>query len=289
VDAAYKAADTALGGRIDGVVSNLATEVAAREKLDEDLKKLIADETSRAQTAEKANADEIARVNNVLELAVNNNTEGMDSIKELATWVEEHGSAASEMVANIQDNADAIAQEIEDRETAITSVNSAIDSANGKINGLDGRMGTAEGKITNLETAANAVAGQISTAVDAEKVRAEAAEKKLTDDLQAEVAARTNAVNAINANIGTVPDGKNLVGMISAAEAAAKADAEGKISPLAARVKVIEDDYLKAADKTELNGLITAEASARESGDAATLQAAKDYTDSALTWNSWNT
>jgi hypothetical protein len=76
--------------------------------------------------------------------------------------------------------------------------------------------------------------------------------------------------------------------MISAAEAAAKADANSKINPLAARVKTIEDDYLTEADKTELKGLITAEASARESGDAATLQAAKNYTDSKLTWNSWN-
>lgn len=288
MDAAYKAADTALGGRIDVVAGNLATEVAAREKLDTDLRALITAEETRAQNAEKANADEIARVDAALKLAVENNTEGMDSIKELAVWVEEHGSDASEMVADIQANADAIAKEIEDREAAITGVNSAIESANGQITGLDSRMGAAEGKIANLETAANAVAGQISTAVNAEKVRAEAAEKKLTDDLQAEATARTNAVNAINANIGTVPEGKNLVGMISAAEAAAKADAEGKINPLAARVKVIEDDYLKAADKTELNGLITAEASARESGDAATLQAAKNYTDSKLTWNSWN-
>ena len=288
MDAAYKAADVALGGRIDGVAGDLATETAAREQLDTDLRALITAEETRAQNAEKANADAIAAVDAALKLAVNNNTEGMDSIKELATWVEEHGSAASEMVADIKDNADAIAQEVKDREAAITGVNSAIDSANGKINGLDTRMGTAEGKITNLETAANAVAGQISAAVTTEKERAEAAEEKLTTDLQNEVTARTNAVNAINTNIGTVPEGKNLVGMISAAEAAAKADADGKINPLAARVKVIEDDYLKAADKTELNGLITAEASARQSGDAETLQAAKDYTDSKLTWNSWN-
>ena len=289
MDTAYKAADTALGGRIDAVVGDLADEVEAREKLDEDLKKLIADEASRAQTAEKANADEIARVDAALKLAVENNSEGMDSIKELAVWVEEHGSDASEMVADIQENADAIAQEIKDREAAITGVNSAIEIANGKINGLDGRMGTAEGKIANLETAANAVAGQISAAVDAEKVRAEAAEKKLTDDLQAEETARANAVNAINTNIGTVPEGKNLVGMIGEAQSAAIADADGKINSLAARVKVIEDDYLTEADKTELQGLITAEASAREIGDANTLQAAKNYTDSKLTWNSWNT
>jgi chromosome segregation ATPase len=287
MDTAYKAADTALGGRIDVVAGNLATETAAREKLDTDLRALITAEETRAQNAEKGLADEIAAVDAALKLAVENNTEGMDSIKELATWVNTHGSEAEGMTNAIEKNADDIAQEIADRKAAITGVNSAIESANGKITGLETRMGTAEGKITNLETAANAVAGQISTAVDAEKTRAEAAEKKLTDDLQSEVTARTNAVNTINTNIGTVPEGKNLVGMISAAEAAAKADAESKINPLAARVKAIEDDYLTEADKTELAGLITDEATARASGDAATLQSAKDYTDSKLTWNAW--
>ena len=287
MDAAYKAADTALGGRIDDVVGDLADEVEARKQLDTDLRALITAEETRAQNAEKKLTDDIAAVDAALKLAIENNTEGMDSIKELALWVEEHGSDASEMVAGIQDNADAIAKEIEDREAAITSVNTAINSANGQITSLDNRMDVAEGKITNLETAAAAVAGQISAAVTIEKERAEAAEKKLTDDLQSEVTARTDAVNAINANIGTVPEGKNLVDMISAAEAAAKADAEGKINPLAARVKAIEDDYLTEADKTELAGLITDEATARASGDAATLQAAKDYTDSKLTWNAW--
>lgn len=287
MDAAYKAADTALGERIDDVAGDLADEVEAREQLDIDLRALITAEETRAQNAEKGLADDIAAVDAALKLAVENNTEAIDSIKELALWVEEHGSDAGEMVASIQDNADAIAKEIEDREAAITSVNTAINSANGNITDLTTRMNTAEDEIDNLQTAAAAVAGQISTAVDAEKTRAEAAEKKLTDDLQSEVTARTNAVNTINANIGTVPEGKNLVGMISAAEAAAKADAEGKINPLAARVKAIEDDYLTEADKTELAGLITDEATARASGDAATLQSAKDYTDSKLTWNAW--
>ena len=287
MDAAYKTADTALGGRIDGVVGNLATETAAREKLDTDLRALITAEETRAQNAEKANADAIAAVDAALKLAVENNAEGMDSIKELALWVENHGSDASEMVSNIQKNTDDIAQEIKDREAAITNVNTAINSANGNITNLTTRMDTAESEIDDLQTAAAAVAGQISAAVTTEKERAEAAEKKLTEDLQSEVTARTNAVKTINDNIGTVPEGKNLVGMISAAEAAAKADAEGKINPLAARVKAIEDDYLTEADKTELKGLITDEATARTSGDANTLQAAKNYTDSKLTWNAW--
>lgn len=42
-----------------------------------------------------ANADEIARVDAALKLAVENNEEGIDSIKELATWVNTHGTEAA--------------------------------------------------------------------------------------------------------------------------------------------------------------------------------------------------
>lgn len=192
------------------------------------------------------------------------------------------------MAAGIKDNADAIAKEIKDRADAITEVNTAISNANGLISGLDGRMGAAEGKITALEGKADKVAEQISTAVSAEETRAKAAEKKLTDDLQAEATERATAVNNINAKIGDVAEDKNLVEMINAAEAAAKADAEGKINPLADRIKVIEDDYLKAADKAELVNLIAAEAAERETQDGETLKAAKKYTDTKLTWGTWN-
>ena len=43
----------------------------------------------------KANADEILRIDNALKLAVENNEEGIDSIKELATWVNTHGTEAA--------------------------------------------------------------------------------------------------------------------------------------------------------------------------------------------------
>lgn len=66
--------------------------------------KAITDEVARAKAAEEELADlisandgaiknntaEIARVNNVLVAALDNNAEGLDSIKELATWIEEH-------------------------------------------------------------------------------------------------------------------------------------------------------------------------------------------------------
>lgn len=258
---AYEEADTALGQRIDGVVTNLGKETEAREKLDTDLKKLISDEAARAQTAEKANADEIARVDAALKLAVGeDNKENMDSIKELATWIEEHGSEASEMAAGIKDNTDAIAKEIKDRTDAITEVNTAISNANGLISGLNDRMDTAEGKIAVLEGKADDVAEQISDAVNDEKERAEAAEKKLTDDLQEEVTARENAVSAINTKIGTVENGKTLVGMISEANANTVTT---HINPLQERLSTVEQNYVKKsefeAEQERVDGLITAE------------------------------
>ena len=73
------------------------------------VKALITAEETRAKAAEQANANEIARVNGVLLSAIENKEEGLDSIKELASWIEEHGTEASEMTEAISDNAEAIA------------------------------------------------------------------------------------------------------------------------------------------------------------------------------------
>lgn len=90
------------------------------------------------------------------------------------------------------------------------------------------------------------------------------------------------AVNDLNAKVGTVPADKTIVQMIADAQTAATyndADIKG-------RVKAIEDDYLKAADKTALEGKISAEKNrldtflnAAEVGDAAfdTLKEIQDY------------
>ena len=68
-------------------------------------------ETTRAKAAEEANATEIAKLDAALKLAVEDTTEGsgINSIKELATWVNEHGEQAAEMTTAINANRDAIA------------------------------------------------------------------------------------------------------------------------------------------------------------------------------------
>ena len=99
--------------------------------------KAISDEVTRAKAREDeiagdvadnaeaiaANASEIARVDNVLKAALENNGEGIDSIKELATWITEH---ESEVLPAIQDNADEIAIL---KGTGEGSVKKAIDDA----------------------------------------------------------------------------------------------------------------------------------------------------------------
>ena len=69
----------------------------------------VAAEAAIARAAEKANADEIARVNSVLVAALENDAEGLDSIKELADWINTHGTAAADMSKAITANAEAIA------------------------------------------------------------------------------------------------------------------------------------------------------------------------------------
>ena len=93
----------------------------------------IAAEIERATAAEKANADEIARVNAVLEAAIENDGEGLDSIKELATWVAEHGVEAEAIVKSVEDEAAARKAADEQLSKDITAVTEASDAADAAL------------------------------------------------------------------------------------------------------------------------------------------------------------
>lgn len=108
---------------------------------------------------------------------------------------------------------------------------------------------------------------------------AAAAAKALEDG---QVKTNTDAIDAINTKLGTIPADKTVIKMIEEAKTAATYDD----TAITKRVKAIEDDYLKTADKTELEGKITTEKErldtflgAAEVGDAAvdTLKEIQDY------------
>ena len=91
------------------LIGNNATAIENITKEGGAIATAVAAEAEIARAAEKANADEIARVDAALKAAVENEGEGLDSIKELAIWIESHGKDAADMAKAIEANAEAIA------------------------------------------------------------------------------------------------------------------------------------------------------------------------------------
>lgn len=173
--------DTAIRGLISALDGEVAKKADA-EQVAKDIADAVAAEAEIARAAEKANADEIKRVDDVLKAAIENDGAGLDSIKELASWIEEHGPEAEEMSKAISKNAEDI---------------SAMDAAYKLADqGLSGRIETLEGKFTGDESvdalieaakqAAIAAAAKDASDKDAVVVEAyKAADKAITDSLGA--------------------------------------------------------------------------------------------------------
>lgn len=161
--------DTALKGLISGLQESKAdkTQVAS------DIEAAVKAEADIARAAEKANADEIARVDAALKLAVENNEEGIDSIKELATWVNTHGAAAEGMSTAISKNAEDIVA-LQGEDTAIK----------GRLDVVEAALGEGEGSVSDQIADALQAAKDYTDAEDA-KVEAEVAKKEDKANLKA--------------------------------------------------------------------------------------------------------
>lgn len=149
----------------------VATDIAAAVKAEADI----------ARAAEKANADEIARVDAALKLAVENNEEGIDSIKELANWVNTHGAAAENMTKAITKNAEDIAA----MDAAYKAADEAID---GRLDVIEAALGEGEGSVADqIADAKEAAIKAANDYTDAEidKVEAEVAKKEDKANLKA--------------------------------------------------------------------------------------------------------
>lgn len=176
-------------------------------------------EVLRAQGAE---ADLLAAINtekarmDAFMLDADVQGQAVDTLKEIQAYITSDGAAAQEMLA------------------AIEAAQGAADAAQGEVDAL-------EGVVAGVKATAEAAATK--DALDAEILRADAAEK-----------ANATAIKAISDDYLKASDKTALEGQISAeaeaARAAEKANADA--------IKAISDDYLKGADKTELQGNIDA-------------------------------
>lgn len=132
-----------------------------------------------------------------------------------------------------------------------------------------------------LKQAQNYADGK-DTAIAAAKEAGDDAATAVTALKNGQVKTNADAITAINNKIGTIPEGKTVAQAIEKA----KTDATYDDTALAGRVTVIEGDYLKGADKTEVKNEIKTERdrldaflNAADVGDAAvdTLKEIQNY------------
>jgi hypothetical protein len=210
------------------------------------------------------NAAEIVKINAALSAALENEGEGLDSIKELASWIEEHGKDAAGYAAAIE------ALEALVGDTAVaTQIANAIAAEN-----LAQYAKTAdiEGTLAKVDTQGTVTAA-INAAIDALSIGDYAKAADLTA-LAARVTTLENAGYQNNAQV---------VASIEAAITALKAenlwDAKGAAATAESNAKAYADSL--AGNYDAKGAAATAESNAKAHSDA-NLVTAKAYSDANL-------
>ena len=255
----------------------IAENDAAVEKNADDIATIVADYLKNADKEElagliSANANEIIRIDAALKAAVENDGTGLDSIKELAAWIEEHGTEAAGYAAAI----DALEALVGDTAVA-TQIANAIAAEN-----LAQYAKTAdiEGTLAKVDTQGTVTAA-INAAIDALTIGDYAKAADLAD-----LAARVSALE--NAGYQT---GAQVTASIEAAIAALKAenlwDAKGAAATAETNAKAYADSLAGNYDAAGSAAQALADAKTHSDNNLATakaysdntLVAAKSYTD----------
>ena len=257
--ASVKAALDAYVAENDAAVGKNADDIAA----------IVADYLKKADKDELAglisdNADEIARIDAALKAAVENDGAGLDSIKELASWIEEHGEEAAGYAAAIS------ALEALVGDTAVaTQIANAIAAEH-----LENYAKTAdiEGTLAKVDTEGTVTAA-INAAINALSIGDYAKAADLTT-LAGRVTTLENAGYQNNAQV---------VASIEAAIAALKAeklwDAAGSAAAAESAAKAYADGLAKNYD---VAGAAAAAETAAKAHSDANLATAKAYSDANL-------
>ena len=233
----------------------------------EDIATIVADYLKAADKTEladniAANAEEILRIDATLKAAVENEGAGLDSIKELATWIEEHGEEAAGYAAAISaleglvgntavatQIADAIAAE----NLAQYALASDLATTNGNVTALTAKVDTGDLTVTGaINAAINALAiGDYAKAADltALATRVSTLEGKVAT-LESHDADKETRIAAMEAKVATW----------DAAEANAKAHAEAQAAAALASAKEYSDANLETAKAYSDANLATAKA-----------------------------
>lgn len=164
----------------------------------------------------------------------------INTVKELFEYVAEHGSEFNALLGRVSTN-----------ET--------------NISGLQGQVSTLEGD--NTTNKANIASNTEAIGSLNSKVGSSADEASNDGSLYARIAQVKADLAALSGDGGTVSEQIN---------AAIEANNTSVVTPISNRVKDIEDDYLKAADKEELQGNINTVSAAAAAADAKGAQGITD-------------
>ena len=156
--------------------------LANKEQVAADIKAAVDAEAAIARAAEKANADEIARVDAALKLAIDDEDgQGLNSIKDLATWIEDHETEVLPVIEKNAEDIAANAKAIEDEAKARDDADKAIDE---RLDAIEAELGDGEGSVTEQINAALEAAKKYADDEDA-NVEAEVAKKEDKANLKA--------------------------------------------------------------------------------------------------------
>lgn len=209
-----------------------------------------------------ANTTEIARVNAVLAAALENEEAGLDSIKELAAWIETHGEEAAgyaEAITALEGKVDTgdmkvseyVADAIADQNLAQYATVEALNTEKGRIDGLVEKVDTGDQKVSEYVAAAVAALNIADYAKAADLLalaaRVTTAEGKITT-LEGNDANKETRIAAMEAKV-TKWD---------AAEANAKAHAEAQAQAAETNAKAHSDANLATAKSYSDANLATA-------------------------------
>lgn len=209
---------------------------------------LVEADKTELSNAIGANTTEIARVNGVLVAALENEGAGLDSIKELATWIEEHGeeaagySAAITVLETKVDTGDMkvseyVADAIADQNLAQYATVEALNTEKGRIDGLVAKVDTGDQTVSAYVAAAVA-ALNIADYAKAADLLALAGRVATAEGNDADKETRIAAMEA-------------KVSKWDAAEANAKAHADTEIAKIQALSEAEIDAAIAAAVKPE--------------------------------------
>lgn len=223
-------------------------------------------EIARAKAAEKANSDAIA-------LLIDSTTEDdtkLNSIKELATWIEEHGGDAAEMAEAIQTNAKAIADEANRAKGEETRIESLVTTEASRANTEEKRLAGLIANNAEAIEALNAVDGKVAHASHADS----ASGLDETGIAQVRGIKVNNAVNADEATHATNADkaaDADKLGNVAAADYALKTDAQGYADTAEQNAKTAAQGYANTAEANAIahaNGLASNYATAAQGAKA---------------------